>query len=73
MVYTNPYDQTVTCRFVDSVTCQKLFDNEIKSGTELYSRLYEEKSDVDPTAFLEKYLPETREDADIPLYNFLSR
>ena len=71
MVYTNKYGQNVQKRFVDSVNCQKLFDNEIKAGTELYYRLYEEKLDVDTSTFLEKYLPETRDDSEKPLYNFL--
>jgi len=59
MQYYNPYGQLVQCRFVDSLNCQRLFDSEIKSGTEIYSRLFKVPVDMNTEKVIETYLPET--------------
>ena len=75
MTYKNPYDQTVHCRFVDSLNCQRLFDNEIKSGTEIYSRLFKELVNTELESVVNARFPESQyyaEDGKItPYYNFL--
>lgn len=75
MTYKNPYDQTVHCRFIDSINCQRLFDDKIISGTEIYHRLFKKPENTDIDQFIATYFPETqrrREDGDVtPFYNFL--
>jgi len=70
MEYYNLYDQLVKCRFVDSLNCQRLFDDDIKSGTEIYSTLYKEPVEMDTEKFIEQNIPEGSE-GRTPLYNFL--
>jgi hypothetical protein len=73
MTYKNPYSQTVHFKFIDSLNCQQLFDNEIKSGTEIYSRLFKEPINVEIKEVIETYFPETlpSEENATPFYNFL--
>lgn len=59
MEYKNPYDQLVRCKFVNSLNCQCLFDDEIRSGTEIYSRLFKVPIDEKMEKFIETYFPET--------------
>ncbi len=67
--YYNPYDQLVSYKFVDSLNCQHLFDDEIKSGTEIYSRLFKVPVEVDTQKVIEINMPEVHD--SIPNYNFL--
>ena len=73
MEYKNPYDQLVKSRFVNSLNCQELFDNEIKSGTEIYSRLFKVPVEEKTEKIIETYCPETvaSEENKTPFYNFL--
>ena len=73
ITYKNPYYQTVEQKFVDSLNCFWLFDDEIKSGTEVYSRLFKEPIDTETNTFIEKYFPESLscDEERTPLYNFL--
>lgn len=73
MEYNNPYDQLVKCKFVDSLNCQKLFDDEIISGTEIYSRLFKVLIEEKTEKVIETYCPETlpSEEGTTPFYNFL--
>ena len=73
MEYNNPYDQLVQCKFVDSLNCQRLFDKEIKSGTEIYSRLFKVPIEEKTNKVIETYVPEIQacEDKTTPFYNFL--
>ncbi|MDQ7095864.1 DUF4288 domain-containing protein [Desulfosporosinus sp. PR] len=73
MEYHNPYGQLVKCKFVDSLNCQRLYDGEIKSGTEIYSRLFKVPVEVETEKVIEKYLPETLpcKEQPTPFYNFL--
>jgi len=73
MEYNNPYDQLVKFKFVDSLNCQCLFDNEIRSGTEIYSRLFKVSIEEKTDKVIEKYSPEALscEENSTPLYNFL--
>lgn len=71
--YNNPYDQLVQCKFVDSLNCQRLFDNEIKSGTEIYSRLIKVPIEEKTDNVIETYFPEILpcEEKPTPFHNFL--
>lgn len=73
MEYKNPYDQLVKCRFVNSLNCQELFDNEIKTGTEIYSRLFKVPIGEKIEKVIETYCPETLppKENKTPFYNFL--
>jgi hypothetical protein len=73
MTYKNPYDQLVQCRFVDSLNCQRLFDDEIKSGTEINSRLFKVPIEDKTEKVIEIYFPEKKpcDDEPAPFYNFL--
>lgn len=73
MEYYNPYDQLVQCKLVDSLNCQRLFDDEIKSGTEIYSRLLKVPTEMETEKVIETYLPEalSSDEQPTPFYNFL--
>lgn len=73
MIYNNPYDQTVCCKFIDSLDCFCLFDNQIKSETEVYSRLIKVPVWTKTKEFVTRFFPETSpSDGEItPFYNFL--
>ena len=70
MTYRNPYGQHVQCRFLESVNCQKLFAPEIRSGSEVYFRLYLVPNEMSKCEFINTYIPETQRDID-QFYNFL--
>lgn len=59
MEYYNPYDQMVKCRLVDTIDCFQLFDDELKSGTEVYSRLLHVPVKEKTEKVIEVYYPET--------------
>ncbi|MCL2677428.1 MAG: DUF4288 domain-containing protein [Clostridiales bacterium] len=69
MVYKNPYDQTVHKKLAASINCQELFDSEIKTGTEIYSRLFPEPTDMKVETVIEVHCPEAVDKT--PAYNFL--
>lgn len=73
MEYYNPYGQLVKCKFVDSLNCQRLFDDEIKSGTEIYSRLLKVPVEMETEKVIETYVTETLscKEQKTPHYNFL--
>lgn len=72
--YYNPYDQLVQVKFVRSLDCFELFDNELGSGTELYSRLIHTPKDIQPDEIVRSYFPETiPEDDNTPDYYFAFR
>jgi len=80
ITYNNPYDQTVQSRFVDALNCQRLIDNEITSGTEVYYRLFKVPIGTETKTFIETHcreaLPNEGETASnegeiTPYYNFL--
>jgi hypothetical protein len=73
MTYSNDYDQTVQLKFIDSINCQKLFDDNITSGTEIYSVLYEKPLNTETENFIKMHIPEAvhNEESKKPLYNFL--
>lgn len=73
MEYYNPYGQLVKCKLIDSLNCQRLFDDEIKSGTEIYSRLFEVPVEMETEKVIEIYLTETLtcKEQTTPFYNFL--
>lgn len=59
MEYYNPYDQMVNCRFVDAIDCFRLFDIDLKSGTEIYSRMLHVPIKEKTEKVIEVYYPET--------------
>lgn len=69
--YENPYDQTVSHRFVESLDCYWLFDDDLKTGDELYSRFIHVPVETDTEEFIKAYYPEAiPRDEDGPNYNF---
>ncbi len=73
MEYRNLYDQLVQRKFVDSLNCQCLFDDEIRSGTEIYSRLFKVQIDEKMEKFIKAYFPETlpHEEKPTRFHNFI--
>ena len=71
MTYNNHYNQTVHCCFVRALDCCRLFDSRIKSGTEVYFRLYRMPVDKKTDDVIESLYPETLQGEDVPLFNFL--
>lgn len=59
MTYSNPYDQIVEWKYIDSLNCQQLFDDEIKSGTEIYSRLIKVPVNDKTENVIKTFCPET--------------
>jgi len=68
--YINPYEQKVNEKFIDSLHCQELIENEIKSGIEIYYRMYEESAETDVEQVIENRMPEVSGNKT-PFYNFL--
>ncbi|MDG0791267.1 DUF4288 domain-containing protein [Cohnella ginsengisoli] len=66
--YRNPYDQKVEWRLVRALDCFALFDEELKSGTELYSRNLRVPKEVPGEDVIRHYYPETVEDSEIDPY-----
>ncbi|MDP4088477.1 MAG: DUF4288 domain-containing protein [Bacillota bacterium] len=58
MEYYNPYDQLVICKFVDFLDCFRLSEEEIKSGTEVYSRSMEMPVKEKTEEIIKAYFPE---------------
>ena len=73
MEYYNPYGQLVKCEFVDSLNCQRLYDSEIRSGSEIYSRLFKVPVDMETEKVIKTHMPETIpcDEQPTPFYNFL--
>ncbi|MDI4644551.1 DUF4288 domain-containing protein [Cohnella hashimotonis] len=58
MDYENPYGETVEWIFVRSLDCFILFDENLQSGTELYSRALRVPKDVPNETVIAHYYPE---------------
>ena len=72
--YINPYDQLVKWRFVEALDVFYLFDDEIKSGSELYSRHFHVPIEVTSEEVIKNYYPEVFANGDeIPNNNFRLR
>lgn len=62
MEYINPYDEKVCYKFAEAIDCFHLFDEELETGTELYSRLISVSKDLSRDEFIDQFYPETLED-----------
>lgn len=60
--FVNLYDEKVHYRFVDAIDCFHLFDDELETGTELYSRFLDVPKETTRDQFIDLYYPETKED-----------
>lgn len=71
--YYNPYDEKVEWRFVKALDAFNLFE-ELKQGTEVYSRFVEVPNSVSISEFISNFYPEivVPEDNE-PDYNFILR
>lgn len=57
--YINLYGEKVNYVFAEAIDCFNLFDEELETGTELYSRFLEEvPKDLTRDEFLDQYYPE---------------
>lgn len=68
--YYNLYDEFVEYKYVDSLHCFWLFDDIIKSGTEVYSRLIHVPKGVNAEEVKKAYFPESlpKDDNDPDYY-----
>ena len=71
--YTNPYDENVEWRFVEAIDAFQLFDDVLKTGTEVYSRLIRVQKGILREDFISSYYPETTGDEKSPDYNLILR
>ncbi|MEH7483671.1 DUF4288 domain-containing protein [Neobacillus drentensis] len=55
----NPYDETVNYKFAEAIDCFQLFDEELETGTELYSRFLTVSKDITRDEFIDQYYPDT--------------
>jgi len=62
MDYYNPYDQLVQRSVIEYLDCFWLFDDDLESGTELYSRRITMPKDTDLKQFIDKFYPEVLSD-----------
>ena len=60
--YLNPYEELVEKKFVDALDCFILIDEELHSGTELYSRFLHVPKDIPREKVISHYYPETVEE-----------
>jgi hypothetical protein len=72
--YINPYDEKVEWRFVDFLDCFSLFDENINSGTEVYSRFIQVPIEMKTEEVMNKFFPDSiSEDENAPDYKFQLR
>ncbi|MFD2334179.1 DUF4288 domain-containing protein [Cohnella sp. GCM10020058] len=72
MDYQNPYGETVDWKFVRALDCFILFDENLQSGTELYSRSLRVPQDVPIETVIAHYYPETVHEHVVD-HNFILR
>jgi hypothetical protein len=70
--YLNPYEEKVEWKFVEAIDCFHLFDEELETGTELYSRFFHVPKDVPLEEVIYHYYPETVEEDEVD-QNFILR
>lgn len=59
IVYQNPYEETVNCQLIKALDAFELFDDDLISGTELYSRFIRVPKGVENDEVISKYYPES--------------
>jgi hypothetical protein len=62
--YINLYGEKVNYVFAEAIDCFNLFDEELETGTELYSRFLDVPKDLTRDEFLDQYYPETVNEDD---------
>jgi hypothetical protein len=60
--YISPYDEKVYYKFAEAIDCFHLFDEELETGTELYSRFLNVSKDISRDEFIDQFYPETIEE-----------
>jgi hypothetical protein len=60
--FINPYDEKVSYQYAEAIDCFHLFDEELTTGTELYSRFISVSKDLTRNEFIDQFYPETLED-----------
>ena len=72
--YYNCYDQLVEWKYVRALDAFNLFDDTLRTGTKLYSRIMHVPKDVQEDEVVKAYYPETIEaDDNEPDYHFVLR
>ncbi len=72
--YQNPYDESVHWQLIKALDAFWLFDDELVSGTELYSRIIRVAKSVDNDEVIKNLYPETAEvDVKQPDYGWIYR
>jgi hypothetical protein len=62
--YINLYGEKVNYIFAEAIDCFHLFDEELETGTELYSRFLDVPKKLTRDEFLDQYYPETINEDD---------
>lgn len=62
--YINLYGEKVNYIFAEAIDCFHLFDEELETGTELYSRFLDVPKNLTRDEFLDQYYPETINEDD---------
>jgi hypothetical protein len=71
--YTNTYEEKVEWIFVKVIDIFQLFDDELKTGTEVYSRFIRVQKGIPKDDIISAYYPETTRDEGGADHNFIFR
>lgn len=72
--YKNPYGEMVSWKLLESVDAFELFDEEVISGTELYSRYIHVPKEIENDKVISAFYPETiSPDEEQPDFNWMFR
>lgn len=72
--YYNPYGEMVSWKLVESLDAFELFDEELVSGSELYSRFIRVPKEIENTNVINNFYPETViSEEKQPDYNWMFR
>ena len=70
--YLNPYEEHVEWKFVKALDCFSILEENLQTGTELYSRFLRVPKDVSTEEIISHYYPETVEEDEVD-QNFILR
>lgn len=70
--YVNPYDEKVSWKLIDALDCFILGEEDLESGTEVYSRFLRVPKEVPTIEVISHYYPETVEE-DVVDHNWVLR
>jgi hypothetical protein len=71
--YINPYGEFVKWRFIEAIDCFVIREDNLSTGTEIYSRRIRTTKEIDTEYFLDRYYPDTIEQSDDIDFNYILR